>query len=177
MTDYRRNFTPGGTYFFTLNLVDRRSSLLTENISRLRSVFRYTRARHPFETVAIVVLPDHLRTIWRLPEDDADFPTRWRLIKSAFSRSFAAKEEISSSRRSKGERGIWQRRFWEHTIRDERDFARHVDYIHFNPVKHGYVRKVRDWPYSSYRRMVKLGIYRENWGGELEEGDCKFGET
>lgn len=176
MTDYRRNFTPGGTYFFTLNLVDRRSSLLTENISRLRSVFRYTRARHPFETVAIVVLPDHMHALWRLPEDDADFPTRWRLIRSAFSRALLMNEPISRSRRSKGERGIWQRRFWEHTNRDERDFAPHVDYIHFNPVKHEYVRKVRDWPYSSFRRMVKLGIYTEDWGGDFEQADCEFGE-
>jgi putative transposase len=176
MTDYRRNFTQGGAYFFTLNLAERRQPLLTGNINRLRAALRYTRAWHPFETVAIVILPDHLHAIWRLPENDADFSTRWRLLKSAFSRALPMNEPISPSRRRRGERGIWQRRFWEHTIRDERDFARHVDYIHFNPVKHGYVRKVRDWLYSSFRRMVRLGIYPEDWGGDFQKDDCRFGE-
>jgi putative transposase len=176
MTSYRRNFVAGGSYFFTVNLTDRSSQLFVEHMPLLRAAFRYARTRHPFTIDAIVVLPEHLHAVWTLPEGDSDYPLRWRLIKSAFSRALPATEAVSSSRARKSERGIWQRRFWEHTIRDERDFARHVDYIHFNPVKHGYVRKVRDWPYSSFRRMVKLGIYPEDWGGDLDEGACKFGE-
>jgi putative transposase len=129
MTSYRRNFVAGGSFFFTVNLADRRLSLLTEHVDELRAAFRETRQRHPFTTDAIVVLPDHLHVVWTLPEGDANFATRWRLIKSTFSRSIPAGESISNSRLIKGERGIWQRRFWEHTIRDEDDFARHVDYI------------------------------------------------
>ena len=123
----------------------------------------------------MVVLPDHLHTIWTLPEGDAEFSTRWRLIKSAFSRGLATDEQISQSRASKGERGIWQRRYWEHTIRDENDFARHVDYIHINPVKHRLVKRVRDWPYSSFRRMVKLGLYPEDWAGDALNDDGTYG--
>ena len=139
MTNYRRNFVPGGSYFFTVNLTDRQSRLLTENIGALRTAFRYTRGRHPFTIDAIVVLPDHVHAVWTLPEGDCDFALRWRLIKSVFSRGVPAGERISQSRAARGERGIWQRRYWEHTLRDEGDFARHVDYIHYNPVKHGYV--------------------------------------
>lgn len=163
MTAYRRNFVPGGSYFFTLNLEDRRSHLLTKHIGELRSAFRETRKRHPFGIDAIVVLPDHLHAIWTLPENDADFATRWRLIKATFSRALPKGETVSASREEKGERGIWQRRFWEHTLRDERDLAVHADYVHFNPVKHGYVEHAADWPYSSFHRMVRLGIYPEAW--------------
>jgi len=115
------------------------------------------RTRHAFTIEAIVVLPDHLHTIWTLPQNDADFSTRWRLIKTAFSRSIETVESRSASRRAKGERGIWQRRYWEHTLRDENDFERHCNYIHFNPVKHGHVSAVRDWPYSSFQRFGNLG--------------------
>jgi putative transposase len=125
---------------------------------------------------AIVVLPDHLHAIWTLPEGDADFAVRWRLIKSAFSRGMPHGERISVSRAAKNERGFWQRRYWEHTLRDERDLARHMDYIHFNPVKHGLVARVRDWPYSSFHRMVKLGIYPADWGGDAGELKGPFGE-
>jgi putative transposase len=135
MTDYRRNFIAGGSFFFTVNLAERRLPLLTEHIDELRTVLRQTRRHHPFTTDAMVVLPDHLHAVWTLPEGDADFATRWRLIKSAFSRNLATDERISESRAIKGERGIWQRRYWEHTIRDENDFAHHVDYIHINPVQ------------------------------------------
>jgi putative transposase len=124
MTNYRRNFVPGGSYFFTVNLADRRLRLLTEHIDALRAAFRYTRARHPFTVEATVVLPDHLHAIWTMPEGDADFALRWRLIKSAFSRALPVRHQVSTSRSSKGERGIWQRRYWEHTLRDENDFAR-----------------------------------------------------
>jgi putative transposase len=176
MTNYRRNFIPGGSYFFTVNLAERRLRLLTEHIGSLRAAFRDTRAAHPFAIEAIVVLPDHLHAIWILPEDDFDFATRWRLIKSAFSRALTGGERISASRTSKGERGIWQRRYWEHTLRDERDFARHVDYIHFNPVKHGLVARVKDWPYSSFHRMVRLGVYSGDWAGDANDDADGFGE-
>ncbi|MGH6714038.1 MAG: REP-associated tyrosine transposase [Bradyrhizobium sp.] len=176
MTGYRRNFIPGGSFFFTVNLADRRLRLLTDHIDALRSAFSETRQRHPFTTVATVVLPEHLHTVWILPEGDSDFATRWRKIKSAFSRQLPVAEPISNSRVTKGERGIWQRRFWEHTIRDESDFARHVDYVHVNPLKLGLVTRVRDWPYSSFHRMVKLGIYPEDWAGDVAELEGKFGE-
>src|SRR3974390_1446199 len=152
MTSYRRNFGPGGSYFFTVNLADRRSRLLTEHLDVLRSAFRYVRARHPFAIEATVTLPDHLHAIWTLPEADVDYSTRWQLIKGMFSRNPPHGETVSTSRAGKAERGIWQRRYWEHTLRDEGDFERHVDYIHFNPVKHGYVTRVRDWPYSSFHQ-------------------------
>jgi putative transposase len=176
MTNYRRNFLPGGSFFFTVNLTDRNLSLLVRHIDLLRTAFRDARRRHPFEIDAIVVLPDHLHAIWTLPEDDADFALRWRLIKSAFSRSLPGGECISASRVSKGERGIWQRRYWEHTLRDEADFERHVDYIHFNPVKHGHARRVQDWPHSSFHRMVRLGIYPLDWAGDVVHDAQGFGE-
>src|SRR5438132_8575144 len=166
MTNCRRNFVPGGSYFFTVNLEDRRSNLLTDHIELLRAAFRYVQVRHPFTVEATVILPDHLHAIWTLPEGDADFATRWRLIKSAFSRHLAAGERLSTSRSSRRERGIWQRRFWEHTLRDDADYARHVDYVHFNPVKHGHVTQVRDWPYSSFHRMVRGGCLSEDWAGD-----------
>jgi putative transposase len=176
MTAYRRNFIPGGCFFFTVNLADRRSKLLTEYADVLRFAFRETRERHPFTIDAMVVLPDHLHAIWTMPEGNRDFATRWRLIKSTFSRNFAAGEPVSASRVAKGERGIWQRRYWGHTIRDEDDFVRHVDYIHINPVKHGLVTRVRDWPYSSFHRMVRRGICPEDWAGDLAELSGRFGE-
>jgi putative transposase len=116
-------------------------------------------------------MPEHLHTIWTLPGGNDDFSQRWRQIKSAFSREIAKEEPISKSRLCKQERGIWQRRFWEHAIRDEEDFRRHVDYIHFNPVKHGYVQKVADWPYSSFHQYVRLGILPEDWAGIGDEFD------
>ena len=121
MTNYRRNFLPGGSYFFMVNLAERRLRLLTENIELLRGAFRYAQARHPFAIEACVVLPDHLHAVWTMPDGDADFALRWRLIKAMFSRALPAGETISASRSSKGERGIWQRRFWEHTLRDDGD--------------------------------------------------------
>jgi putative transposase len=176
MTGYRRNFIAGGSFFFTINLAERRLQLLTEYVDELRNAFRKVRQRHPFTIDAVIVLPDHLHAVWTLPEGGADFATRWQLIKSAFSHSLPSGERISESRVARGERGIWQRRYWEHTIRDERDFARHVDYIHINPVKHGLVMRVRDWPFSSFHRMVKLGVYPEDWAGDAAANDGKFGE-
>ena len=175
VTAYRRNFIPGGSFFFTVNLFDRRSHLLTERIDLLRQAFRYARARHPFTLDAIVILPEHLHAIWTLPPGDADYATRWRLIKTEFSRGSAAAERRSNSRMRKRERGIWQRRYWEHTLQDDGDFERHCDYIHFNPVKHGHVSTVNEWPYSSFRRFVELGVYPVDWASwQGDDGD--FGE-
>ena len=176
MTSYRRNFVPGGSFFFTVNLADRRLSLLTAHVEVLRAAFRETRQRHPFTIDAIVILPDHLHAIWTMPEGDANFATRWRLIKSIFSRKLARGEAVSASRVGKGERGIWQRRYWEHTIRDEGDFTRHIDYIHINPVKHGLVERVCDWQPSSFHRFVKLGIYPLDWAGDASNDGGDFGE-
>ena len=150
---YRRMRTPGASYFFTVNLENRILSLLTDHINALREAFRTVKHRHPFHIDAIVVLPDHLHTIWTLPENDANYPSRWRLIKAQFSSSIGKQESVSASRKNKGERGIWQRRFWEHQIRDERDMEQHIHYIHNNPVKHGYCKKPEEWPFSSHRRL------------------------
>ena len=158
MTNYRRYRLDGGTYFFTANLAERQRSLLTERIDSLRDAFRVVKNAHPFVIDAVVVLPEHLHTIWTLPQGDDDFSLRWRQIKSAFSRAIEKDEQISNSRLRKQERGVWQRRFWEHAIRDEEDFNRHIDYIHINPVKHGYIQRAADWQFSSFHRTVKLGI-------------------
>ena len=167
---YRRAKTAGATYFFTVNLADRSSALLTENIQELRNAVRKIRLSHPFEIIAMVVLPDHLHAIWRLPEGDADFPLRWSLIKAAFSRMIPKTEVIRRSRKLKRERGIWQRRYWEHQIRSDDDLEKHVAYIHFNPVKHGYVARAADWPYSSIHREIECGNVNEHWG-ILNDGD------
>jgi len=176
MTSYRRNIVLGGTYFFTVNLVDRSLQLLAENVDALRGAFRYTRQRHPFAIDAIVVLPEHLHTIWTMPEGDGDFAIRWALIKARFSRALPHGETASASRTRRRERGIWQRRYWEHTIRDNDDFAQHADYIHFNPVKHGHVENVAAWPYSSFHRMVRLGTYPEDWAGNSKDPGTGLGE-
>ena len=176
MTAYRRNFVLGGSFFFTVNLADRRSRLLAARVDLLREAFRYVRLRHRFSLDAIVVLPDYLHAIWTLPPGDADCAMRWRLIKAFFSRGIEAGEQISASRERKGERGIWQRRYWEHTLRDERDFERRCDYIHFNPVKHGHVRAAAEWPHSSFHRFVKLGIYSADWACGEESDGSDFGE-
>jgi putative transposase len=176
MTTYRRNFVAGATYFFTVNLADRRSRLLVDRIDLLRAAFRATRRRHPFTIDAIVVLPDHLHASWTLPAGDSDFAMRWNLIKGSFSRGLPQGEPVSISRSSRRERGIWQRRYWEHTIRDDDDFAHHVDYIHFNPVKHGHVEHVATWPYSSFHRFVRFGLYPADWATGIAGSEDGFGE-
>lgn len=164
MPDYRRVRVPGGTYFFTVNLLERYpNDLLVRHIDVLRESVRRVRCRYPFHIDACVVLPDHLHAIWTLPEGDADYADRWRTIKQHFSRAMASTEYRSEVRQRRGERGIWQRRFWEHAIRDDRDFAAHCDYVHINPVKHGHVERVRDWPFSTFSRFVAAGIYPEHW--------------
>src|SRR4026208_2428754 len=133
MPNYHRPSLPGGTFFFTIALADRRSTLLTDSVELLRASFAETRRTLPFDMEAVVILPDHLHCIWRLPDGDADFSSRWSLIKNYFSRRIAATEYVSASRASRRERGIWQRRFWERAIRDDADLAAHRDYIHYNP--------------------------------------------
>ena len=165
MPDYRRHRVPGGTYFFTVNLRDRRCDLLTAEIDRLRAAIRQTRTRHPFHIDAWVVLPDHLHCLWTLPPGDADFSVRWQEIKARFSRSLPVTERRSPVLLRRHERGIWQRRFWEHSIRDDRDYANHMDYIHFNPVKHGLTPNVADWPFSTFHRCVARGLYPASWTG------------
>lgn len=151
--DYRRAYVRGGCYFFTVVLEDRTSNLLIEKIDLLRTCIKQVKARHPFNINAIVILPDHIHTIWTLPEHDQDYAKRWMLIKSTFSRALEKTEHINSVRIKKRERGIWQRRFWEHVIRDEQDFLNHIEYIHQNPVKHGYVQNAIDWQYSSIHKL------------------------
>jgi putative transposase len=170
MTDYRRCRLPGGTYFFTVNLADRRRGLLTDHIDTLRAAFREVRQAHPFTIHAVVILPEHIHCLWELPTGDSDYSTRWRQIKSAFSKALPKVERISASRARKNERGIWQRRFWEHSIRNDAEYATRFDYIHYNPVKHGWVKRVPDWPYSSFHRYVQLGVYPLDWGGEGAAG-------
>lgn len=166
MPNYRRVWVPGGTYFFTANLLERRRRLLVEHIDLLRDAFRAAKAARPFDLLAIVVLPDHLHCVWRLPEGDADNANRWAQIKSGFSRALPLHERRSPRRITRRERGIWQRRYWEHLVRDEDDLRRHVDYLHINPVKHGHAARAGDWPYSSFRRWVAAGVYPMEWAAE-----------
>ena len=149
MVHYRRNQLPGATYFFTVTLADRQSHALTANIDPLRAAFQRVMDTHPFEIVAAVVLPEHLHAIWALPPDDADYAGRWRAIKSGFTRDLI-RAGVNLTRNAKGEYNLWQRRFWEHTLRDDNDLARHVDYIHYNPVKQGLVSRVSAWPHHRF---------------------------
>ena len=176
MPRYRRAHIPGGAFFFTIVLADRSGDTLVRHVDRLRRIYGSVQRRRSFETIAICVLPDHLHAIWSLPEDDADFATRWSLIKSGFSRGLSASAARSPSKLAKREKGIWQRRYWEHVIRDEADMARHIDYINFNPVKHGLVSRVCDWPHSSFHRYVAEGVLPADWGGDVGEITGSFGE-
>lgn len=175
MVRYRRNVVPGGTYFFTVTLAERSSSTLIDHVGELRQAFRIARRERPFDIDAIVILPDHLHVIFTLPPGDADFSGRWRRIKGYFSNRLIA-SGTAAARFRNGELALWQRRYWEHTIRDDRDFAQHVDYIHFNPVKHGLASRVRDWPYSSFHRYVRHGILPADWAGDVDEGNRDYGE-
>jgi putative transposase len=176
MPNYRRAFMPGGTWFFTVNLLQREGNdLLVREIDLLRNVVSNVRRKHPFEIDAWVVLPEHMHCVLTLPNGDSDFSMRWRLIKSDFSRALPKTESLSSTRKKYKERGIWQRHYWEHLIRDELDYQRHVDYVHVNPFKHGLVQQVRDWPYSTFHRDVERGIYPLNWCGEVDD-DVRGGE-
>jgi len=173
MRTYLRDRTPGGTWFFTVNLAERRgNSLLVERIDALRAAFRLTQCERPFAMPAWVVLPEHLHCIWRLPSGDDDYSTRWRLIKSRFSRALAPADRRNPSRIAKHERGIWQRRFWEHLIRDEADLRAHIDYIHFNPVKHGHAPCAADWPHSSFDHYVHAGLLPHDWASRPIFSEC-----
>ena len=164
--DYRRAWYAGGTYFFTVNLLQRHDNdLLVKHIDILRSVVKKVKNKHPFVIHGWVVLPEHFHCVIELPLSETDFALRLRLIKSGFSKAIPKTEYRSDVRIKRGERGIWQRRFWEHLIKNEADYQAHMDYVHINPVKHGLVRDVKDWPYSTFHRWVKLGVYPANWAG------------
>ncbi len=164
---YRRAFTPGGIFFFTVVTEGRRPVFVSDDVVEvLRCAFRSVRKSRPFQIEAMVVMPDHLHCIWTLPPDDADFATRWRLIKTWFTKHCPLDLRFipNPARAAKGEQGLWQRRYWEHLLRDENDYARHVDYIHYNPVKHGLATSAIEWPYSSFHRHVEVGNYQSDWG-------------
>ncbi len=177
MPEYRRYFVPGGTYFFTV-VVNRRRHLFADPapVAFLGSMFRRCLMRWPMTVDAIVLLPDHLHAIWSLPPGDSEYPKRWGWIKKEFTKQWLAvgghEGPVSEGRKRERRRGIWQPRYWEHTIEDENDFDAHFDYIHWNPVKHAYVRCARDWPHSSFHRWVRRRVYREDWGCYTEtEGE------
>ena len=173
---YRRADISGGTYFFTVNLAERNRTFLIDHVDLLRSAIRKVIRRHPFRIDAMVILPDHLHALWTLPTEDCDYPTRWMLIKAGFSRRIAPGERRNTSRLKKGERGIWQRRYWEHLIQDDRDYARHVDYIHYNPVKHGYAQSPADWPHSSIHRFIENGVLPSDWACDSRDHNADYGE-
>ncbi len=166
MPNYRRAWHPGGTYFFTVNLLQRvGDDLLTREIDRLREAATHVRRTRPFTIHGWVVLPDHLHCVISLPPADDDFALRWRLIKAKFAKAIPLVERRSAVRRRRGERGIWQRRYWEHLIRSDDDFAAHMDYVHINLVRHGLVKRVAEWPFSTFHRLVRQGVYPPDWAG------------
>ena len=181
MPDFRRNFQPGGCYFFTF-VSDRRAAILCSDDARgiLRAVIAECRRRWPFRIDAIMLLTDHLHTIWTLPEGDARYPTRWGWIKKEFTsrclRAGGVEQRQTDGRRRDGRRGVLQPKYWKHTIRDGFDFERHFDYVHDKPVKHGLSRCPRDWPYSSFHRWAGRGVYPVDWGcsGSGLEGILRF---
>ncbi|EKM5066558.1 transposase [Cronobacter turicensis] len=160
MSRYRRLHIPGNTWFFTVNLRDRRSLLLCRAIDLLRAQVARVKRRYPFTIDAWVVLPEHMHCIWTLPEGDYDYSLRWQEIKKGFTRALMPRRAADT---------VWQRRFWEHGIRDEKDFRRHMDYVYFNPVKHGWVRQACEWPFSSFHRDVARGLYPKTWAGNSVE--------
>jgi len=172
MRRYRRN-REGSLFFFTLVTHQRRGILTTESgRSALREAIQTVRKEHPFQIQAIVLLPDHLHAVWELPRNDNDYSTRWRLIKSRFTRRWiqlgGESGLVTSSRKRSGEQAVWQRRFYEHTCRDEADVTRCIEYIHMNPVKHGLAQRASDWPWSSFHRYVRAGRDPPGWGGSPE---------
>jgi len=174
MPDYRRFIYPGGTFFFTVATHRRRDFLCQDTARRcLRMAIEKIRCQHPFESLAFVLLPDHYHCIWKLPDNDFDFSIRLGCLKKEFTQLWMKEggEElvVSSARKRHHERGIWQKRFWEHTIRHEKDLIRHVNYIHYNPVKHGLVSCPHQWPYSSFHQWMKGGYYQQDW-----LCDCRF---
>lgn len=171
MSNYRRCYISGGSYFFTV-ATERRCGILANDraCDLLRSSIRYCRRTLPFSVDALVILPDHVHTIWTLPSGESDYSKRWGVIKKHFTQNWLAtggvEQSVSLSKQLNRRRGVWQRRFWEHTLRDERDYFQHMDYLHYNPVKHGLTKSVADWPYSSFHYWVKKGLYSTHWGTE-----------
>ena len=181
MPTYRRAKTKGGTYFFTVVTYHRKRFLCDEPVrTALREAIHATQAACPFTIDGWALLPDHLHCIWTLPEGDGDFSKRWAMIKRLVSKRCGhlhPAAAMTSSKRKRNESTVWQRRFWEHMIRDEGDYMRHMDYLHYNPVKHGLVQAVKDWPFSTFHRYVREGVYPEVWGG-VRDGEVEggFGE-
>ena len=176
MSRYRRNYS-GQVYFFTV-VTHQRQPILTSDFARraLREAITQTKDDLPFNVLAWVLLPDHLHTVWDFPASDTDFSTRWRRIKTAFTKRWVRERGIavsgSASRQVRGEKGVWQRRFFEHTCRDEQDLQRCIDYVHVNPLKHKLVDRVADWPWSTFHRFVRDGHYPKDWGSsDLWYGD------
>jgi putative transposase len=179
MSRYRRASAAGSTYFFTVVAYRRQPILCNETVrNALRTAIETVRTSRPFVINAWVLLPDHLHCMWTLPDDDADFSTRWMIIKRAVSlacrEDFRRADLMTASKLKHRESTIWQRRFWEHQIRNEDDFARHVDYIHFNPVKHGHAQRAEDWPYSTFHRYVRDGVYAHDWAGAMNEAALEY---
>lgn len=190
MPRYRRLFQPGGTYFFTV-VTHKRRPFLCDDTARqcLRHAIRQVQTTHPFDILASVLMPEHLHCIWRLPDEDYAFPLRWACVKRRFTRAWIERGgqtlQVSPARTRHRERGVWQKRFWEHMIRDQQDLVNHVNYIHYNPVRHGLVRCPHQWRYSSFAHWVREGFYAEAWlcscdtsvdGPDFEEIDSSVGE-
>ena len=180
MQRYRREKLPGATYFFTVNTYHRQRVLTDPPLYHaLKNAIKEVKTAYPFDIEAFVLLPDHLHCVWKMPEIDADYSVRWSLIKRKVSQQCREHihERATHSRSKRRELNLWQRRFWEHRIRDDKDFENHINYIHYNPVKHGYVCNVKDWPYSSFHHYVKKGILPLNWCSFDEFDDCAYGEV
>jgi putative transposase len=173
MVQYRRSQAAGGTFFFTVNLHDRRQALLVEHANALRAIVRDVRIQLPFVIDAMVVLPDHWHAVWTLPPDDVAYGRRIQLVKARFTKHLLH-EGVSLSKDARGEYRLWQKRFWEHTIRDDRDFETHVNYVHINPVKHGHVARAIDWPHSTLHRYINEGLLPADWACTVLDGE--FGE-
>ena len=173
MLDYRRSKIAGGSFFFTL-VTFNRLPIFTAEPARaiLHSAWIEVQERFPFQTDAVVLLPDHIHCIWTLPDGNGNFSARWNAIKRLFTQGYLVQigpgETRNASRQKRGEAAVWQRRFWEHMLRDNVDLNRHLDYIHYNPVKHGLVKKAGDWPWSSFHRYVKMGFYTPDWGEGMD---------
>ncbi|WP_283788071.1 REP-associated tyrosine transposase [Bermanella sp. WJH001] len=177
MSSYKRNKTQGGTYFFTLVLKQRHNTnLLIDHFDLLKFSTLKVKSKSPFKLPACVVMPDHLHMIMSLPKGDDNYAMRIRLIKTFFSKSLDLVEPVSNSMSRKNEKGVWQRRFWEHLIRDEQDLQRHIDYIHYNPVKHGYCNRADEWPYSTFHNYVERGMYSRDWACDVKDENFLVGE-
>ena len=173
MVNYRRSRIAGGTFFFTVNLLDRQKTLLVDHIDLLRQLVIDVRVKLPFVVDAMVLLPDHWHAVWTMPPDDTRYAERLRLIKARFTKQLL-KAGVNIAKDNRGEYKLWQKRYWEHTIRDDQDFENHVNYVHINPVKHGYIARAIDWPHSTIHRYVANGTLPKDWACEPDKGD--FGE-